>query len=56
MKVSPYTAWRSELKAKFALRDEYYLANAIYPFFEDFQNGKTPQESYESFVRSVCVW
>ena len=49
-----YSAWLSELKAKFADANEFAVASAIYPFFNDFQEGVSPEKSFQYFDFWAC--
>ncbi len=44
-----YANWRGKLSALFPVPDEFLLADAIFSFYAAFEDGKTPQEAYESF-------
>lgn len=43
------SAWLAELRTHFPIADEFRLADAIYPFATDYENGLTPQQSYDRF-------
>lgn len=44
-----FNIWIALIKTRFAEAEEFELARAIYPFEEDFENGMSPQNSFDKF-------
>ncbi len=44
-----YANWLGELRKLFEVADEFLLAEAIYPFMEDWEHGLPPRQSYDRF-------
>lgn len=50
-----FSDWLTDLRALFPIADECRLAEAIYQFEVDFDEGLSPRASYERFDRwSAC--
>ncbi len=47
--VRSYANWLGELRSLFPVPDEFLLADAIYPFADDFEHGLSPKQSYAAF-------
>ncbi len=44
-----YSDWLDEVRAKFEVADEFRLAEAIYSFAADYDNGLSPEAAYRAF-------
>jgi hypothetical protein len=50
-----YANWLGELRTLFPVPDEFLLADAIFPFANAFENGRSPAEAYADFDSFVSA-